>query len=199
MASQFLLLITTLLAAAAAATATAAIPTAADFIKTSCAATSYPTLCIHTLTPYAPTIRTSTRRLAVTALSVSLSTAKSTKSYVSKLQPSKPREAAAVKDCAEEIEDTVDRLTKSIKELKAMAGGRAGGGGAAESFEWHLSNIETWVSAALTDESTCVDGFGGKAMDGEVREVVRGKVERVVHLTSNGLALVNRYADSVRE
>ncbi|CAN1267186.1 Pectinesterase inhibitor 11 [Linum perenne] len=192
MASQFLLLITTLLAAAAAATATAAIPTAADFIKTSCAATSYPTLCIHTLTPYAPTIRTSTRRLAVTALSVSLSTAKSTKSYVSKLQPSKPREAAAVKDCAEEIEDTVDRLTKSIKELKAMAGG--------QSFEWHLSNIETWVSAALTDESTCVDGFGGKAMDGKmVREVVRGKVERVVHLTSNGLALVNRYADSVRE
>ncbi|CAN1180519.1 Pectinesterase inhibitor 11 [Linum perenne] len=197
MASQFLLLITTLLAAAAAATATAAIPTAADFIKTSCAATSYPTLCIHTLTPYAPTIRTSTRRLAVTALSVSLSTAKSTKSYVSKLQPSKPREAAAVKDCAEEIEDTVDRLTKSIKELK-------GGGGAAESFEWHLSNIETWVSAALTDESTCVDGFGDEStcvdgFSGEVREVVRGKVERVVHLTSNGLALVNRYADSVRE
>ncbi|CAN1180520.1 Pectinesterase inhibitor 11 [Linum perenne] len=196
MASQFLLLITTLLAAAAAATATAAIPTAADFIKTSCAATSYPTLCIHTLTPYAPTIRTSTRRLAVTALSVSLSTAKSTKSYVSKLQPSKPREAAAVKDCAEEIEDTVDRLTKSIKELKAMAGG--------QSFEWHLSNIETWVSAALTDESTCVDGFGDEStcvdgFSGEVREVVRGKVERVVHLTSNGLALVNRYADSVRE
>ncbi|CAN1180528.1 Pectinesterase inhibitor 11 [Linum perenne] len=189
MASQFLLLITTLLAAAAAATATAAIPTAADFIKTSCAATSYPTLCIHTLTPYAPTIRTSTRRLAVTALSVSLSTAKSTKSYVSKLQPSKPREAAAVKDCAEEIEDTVDRLTKSIKELKAMAGGRAGG-----AFEMMISDVQTWVSAALTDESTCVDGFSG-----EVREVVRGKVERVVHLTSNGLALVNRYADSVRE
>ncbi|CAN1267192.1 Pectinesterase inhibitor 11 [Linum perenne] len=188
MASQFLLLITTLLAAAAAATATAAIPTAADFIKTSCAATSYPTLCIHTLTPYAPTIRTSTRRLAVTALSVSLSTAKSTKSYVSKLQPSKPREAAAVKDCAEEIEDTVDRLTKSIKELKAMMEDSK------MAFEMMISDVQTWVSAALTDESTCVDGFSG-----EVREVVRGKVERVVHLTSNGLALVNRYADSVRE
>ncbi|CAN1180531.1 Pectinesterase inhibitor 11 [Linum perenne] len=185
MASQFLLLITTLLAAAAAATATAAIPTAADFIKTSCAATSYPTLCIHTLTPYAPTIRTSTRRLAVTALSVSLSTAKSTKSYVSKLQPSKPREAAAVKDCAEEIEDTVDRLTKSIKELKAMAGG--------QSFEWHLSNIETWVSAALTDESTCVDGFGGKAMDGKMKDGIRVRFLKTARVTSNALALINEY------
>ncbi|CAN1754901.1 Pectinesterase inhibitor 11 [Linum perenne] len=184
MASQFLLLITTLLAAAAAATATAAIPTAADFIKTSCAATSYPTLCIHTLTPYAPTIRTSTRRLAVTALSVSLSTAKSTKSYVSKLQPSKPREAAAVKDCAEEIEDTVDRLTKSIN---------AGGGGAAESFEWHLSNIETWVSAALTDESTCVDGFGGKAMDGKMKDGIRVRFLKTARVTSNALALINEY------
>ncbi|CAN1180532.1 Pectinesterase inhibitor 11 [Linum perenne] len=178
MASQFLLLITTLLAAAAAATATAAIPTAADFIKTSCAATSYPTLCIHTLTPYAPTIRTSTRRLAVTALSVSLSTAKSTKSYVSKLQPSKPREAAAVKDCAEEIEDTVDRLTKSIKE---------------QSFEWHLSNIETWVSAALTDESTCVDGFGGKAMDGKMKDGIRVRFLKTARVTSNALALINEY------
>ncbi|CAN1180529.1 Pectinesterase inhibitor 11 [Linum perenne] len=183
MASQFLLLITTLLAAAAAATATAAIPTAADFIKTSCAATSYPTLCIHTLTPYAPTIRTSTRRLAVTALSVSLSTAKSTKSYVSKAGLT-PREAAAMKDCVEEMHDSVDQLRRSIDEMEDSK----------MAFEMMISDVQTWVSAALTDESTCVDGFSG-----EVREVVRGKVERVVHLTSNGLALVNRYADSVRE
>ncbi|CAN1267193.1 Pectinesterase inhibitor 11 [Linum perenne] len=183
MASQFLLLITTLLAAAAAATATAAIPTAADFIKTSCAATSYPTLCIHTLTPYAPTIRTSTRRLAVTALSVSLSTAKSTKSYVSKVGLT-PREAAAMKDCVEEMHDSVDQLRRSIDEMEDSK----------MAFEMMISDVQTWVSAALTDESTCVDGFSG-----EVREVVRGKVERVVHLTSNGLALVNRYADSVRE
>ncbi|CAN1180525.1 Pectinesterase inhibitor 11 [Linum perenne] len=191
MASQFLLLITTLLAAAAAATATAAIPTAADFIKTSCAATSYPTLCIHTLTPYAPTIRTSTRRLAVTALSVSLSTAKSTKSYVSKLQPSKPREAAAVKDCAEEIEDCVEEMHDSVDQLRRSIDEMED---SKMAFEMMISDVQTWVSAALTDESTCVDGFSG-----EVREVVRGKVERVVHLTSNGLALVNRYADSVRE
>ncbi|CAN1180524.1 Pectinesterase inhibitor 10 [Linum perenne] len=195
MASQFLLLITTLLAAAAAATATAAIPTAADFIKTSCAATSYPTLCIHTLTPYAPTIRTSTRRLAVTALSVSLSTAKSTKSSAKSTSAAistlsrahaglTPREAAAMKDCVEEMHDSVDQLRRSIDEMEDSK----------MAFEMMISDVQTWVSAALTDESTCVDGFSG-----EVREVVRGKVERVVHLTSNGLALVNRYADSVRE
>ncbi|CAN0891572.1 21 kDa protein [Linum grandiflorum] len=77
------------------------------------------------------------------------------------------------------------------------------GGAAAEEFQWHLSNIETWVSAALTDENTCVDGFGGKVMDAgksaaAMKEVVRGKVEKIVHLTSNALALVNSYANSLR-
>ncbi|CAN0891580.1 Pectinesterase inhibitor 11 [Linum grandiflorum] len=160
-----------------------------DFIKASCAATTYPALCIHSLTPYAPSIKTSTRRLAVTALTVSLSTAQSTKAYVRKLQPSKPREAAAVKDCAEEIEDTVDRLSRSIKELKAMGKG----GAAAEEFQWHLSNIETWVSAALTDENTCVDGFGGKVMDGEMKDGIRVRFLKTAKVTSNALALINKY------
>ncbi|CAN0891579.1 Pectinesterase inhibitor 11 [Linum grandiflorum] len=149
-----------------------------DFIKASCAATTYPALCIHSLTPYAPSIKTSTRRLAVTALTVSLSTAQSTKAYVRKLQPSKPREAAAVKDCAE-----------SIKELKAMGKG----GAAAEEFQWHLSNIETWVSAALTDENTCVDGFGGKVMDGEMKDGIRVRFLKTAKVTSNALALINKY------
>ncbi|CAN0891576.1 21 kDa protein [Linum grandiflorum] len=160
-----------------------------DFIKASCAATTYPALCIHSLTPYAPSIKTSTRRLAVTALTVSLSTAQSTKAYVRKLQPSKPREAAAVKDCAEEIEDTVDRLSRSIKELKTKPA----------DLEMMISDVQTWVSAALTDEGTCMDGFStaGKSA-AAMKEVVRGKVEKIVHLTSNALALVNSYANSLR-
>ncbi|CAN0891574.1 21 kDa protein [Linum grandiflorum] len=169
-----------------------------DFIKASCAATTYPALCIHSLTPYAPSIKTSTRRLAVTALTVSLSTAQSTKAYVRKLQPSKPREAAAVKDCAEEIEDTVDRLSRSIKELKAIDEFESTETKPAD-LEMMISDVQTWVSAALTDEGTCMDGFStaGKSA-AAMKEVVRGKVEKIVHLTSNALALVNSYANSLR-
>ncbi|KAK4479972.1 hypothetical protein RD792_013026 [Penstemon davidsonii] len=50
------------------------------------------------------------------------------------------------------------------------------------------------VSAALTDEDTCADGFAGKAMNGGVKTAVRQRILNIVHITSNALALVNSYA-----
>ncbi|CAI0547280.1 unnamed protein product [Linum tenue] len=67
--------------------------------------------------------------------------------------------------------------------------------GGAAGFGMMISDVQTWVSAALTDESTCTDGFAGKAMAaGEMRTVVGGKIETIAHLTSNALALINAYA-----
>lgn len=54
--------------------------------------------------------------------------------------------------------------------------------------------METWVSAALTDETTCMDGFAGKGMDGKIKESVRAQVVAVARVTSNALALVNNFA-----
>lgn len=59
-----------------------------------------------------------------------------------------------------------------------------------EAFRWHLSNAETWVSAALTNEDTCLDGFQG--VDGVVKADVRRKISRVARVTSNALSLINR-------
>ncbi|CAN0891575.1 21 kDa protein [Linum grandiflorum] len=162
-----------------------------DFIKASCAATTYPALCIHSLTPYAPSIKTSTRRLAVTALTVSLSTAQST-SKLSRAHGLLPRESAAMKDCIEEMHDSVDQLRRSIDEFESTETKPA-------DLEMMISDVQTWVSAALTDEGTCMDGFStaGKSA-AAMKEVVRGKVEKIVHLTSNALALVNSYANSLR-
>ncbi|CAN1267181.1 21 kDa protein, partial [Linum perenne] len=161
---------------------------ATNFIRTSCTATTYPDLCFTSLSTHAAKIQSSPKLLAATSLHVTLTAAKSTSATISTLSRAHvgltPREAAAMKDCVEEMHDSVDQLRRSIDEMEDSK----------MAFEMMISDVQTWVSAALTDESTCVDGFSG-----EVREVVRGKVERVVHLTSNGLALVNRYADSVRE
>ncbi|GKF88308.1 pectinesterase inhibitor 10-like protein [Tanacetum coccineum] len=45
-----------------------------------------------------------------------------------------------------------------------------------------VSDIQTWVSSAMTDEDTCSEGF---ANDKKMKGVVRGKLVNVVHLTSN--------------
>lgn len=164
---------------------------ATDFIKAECRATRYPALCVQSLSNYSTTIQQSQRQLAQAALSVSLSRAQSAASFVSKLarmKGIKPTEYRAVKDCIQNMGDTVDQLSRSMKELGGMA--RLAG----QDFNWHVSNVQTWVSAALTNENTCLDGFAGAAMDGNVKVAIRRRVLDCAQVTSNALALVNRFA-----
>ncbi|GAV91795.1 PMEI domain-containing protein [Cephalotus follicularis] len=172
-------------------TAVAKQPSSIDFIKSSCRVTRYPALCVQSLSAYASEIKESDRQLAQTALTVSVSRARSAASFVAKMtsvKGIKGREYQAVKDCIENMGDTVDRLGQSVKEVGHM--GRAVG----EGFVWHMNNVKTWVSAALTDEDTCLDGFSGRSMNGNVKTTIRRKITHVAQITSNALALVNRFA-----
>ncbi|XP_047959272.1 21 kDa protein-like [Salvia hispanica] len=165
---------------------------AASFIRSSCKATTYPAVCEKSLSTYASSIKKSPRQLVMTALTVSVDTAESAKSFVAKLtkfRGLKPRERSAIKDCLEEMSDSVDRLSKSVKELKKLGRGKG------PEFTWHMSNLQTWVSAALTDDSTCSDGFAGKALNGRIKNSIRTRMTNVAQLTSNALALCNKFAD----
>lgn len=160
-----------------------------EFIRTSCKATIYPDLCYTSLSTHANDIQTSPKLLANAALSVALATSQTTSAALlrmSKTPGMRPREAGAMRDCLEVLGDTVEELQKSIKEMGETKNKK--------SFGFMMNDIQTWVSAALTDENTCMDGFGGKAMDGKLKTIVRGKIVNVCHLTSNALALINSYA-----
>ncbi|OIV95495.1 hypothetical protein TanjilG_23226 [Lupinus angustifolius] len=162
-----------------------------NFIKSSCSITTYPTLCVQSLSLYATTIQKDPHQLVQTALSVSFNKTQSTKSFVTKclkFKGLKAREYAALHDCVEEISDSVDRLSRSIKELKLC---KVKG----EDFRWHISNVETWVSSALTDESTCGDGFSGNALNGKIKGSIRARMVNVAQVTSNALSLINHYAE----
>lgn len=156
-----------------------------QFIKTSCGATTYPELCFSSLSSYANEIQTSPKVLASTALSVAFTTTCSASETIAKLYKSqglKPKEAAALSDCVEELSDSVDELEKSIEEM-----GNAGG----KSFGLQMNDIQTWVSSSLTDEDTCLDGF---TENGNVKNTVRNQIVYVAQMTSNALALINSYA-----
>lgn len=164
-----------------------------NFIVSSCHATRYPNLCVKCLEAFANKIRGKENRLAQTALAVTLVRVRSTTIYVAKLTKAKRikrREYLAVKDCVENLGDGLGMLAQSMRELKQV--GRSGRG--RDEFLWRLSNVQTWVSAALTDETTCLDGFDGKVMDGVVKSAIRRRVVHVARVTSNALALVNRFA-----
>ncbi|PSS33172.1 hypothetical protein CEY00_Acc03558 [Actinidia chinensis var. chinensis] len=176
---------------AISATGVAGKPSSTEFIRTSCSATTYPTLCITSLSSHASAIQTSPKLLAHTALSVTLDTTQSTSAMMVKLSQShglSPREVAAMQDCVEEVGDSVDQLRKSLGEMNQIKG---------SNFALMMSDIQTWVSAALTDADTCSEGFSGNNMNGNMKNIVRGRIVNIAHLTSNALALINSYASTL--
>ncbi|CAK9171147.1 unnamed protein product [Ilex paraguariensis] len=161
-----------------------------DYIKISCDTTLYPQLCFQYLSPYADKIQTSPKLLANTSLSIALSATRSTSSMIENLSNTSglnPTEKAALLDCVEELSDSVYELQGSMKEMaKADSGG--------SNFKLLMSDIETWTSAALTDDDTCTDGFEGNAMNGQVKTIVLSHVGEIEQLTSIALAFINNYA-----
>lgn len=161
--------------------------TSMEFIKTSCAATSYPTVCYTSLSTHANVIQKSPKLLAHTALSVALSRAKTTSALMvqlSKTHGLKPREVSAMQDCVEEMGESVEQMQRSLSEMSSFR---------EADFRMMISDVQTWVSAALTDEDTCTEGFSEK-MNGNVETAVRENIFKIVQLTSNALALINSYA-----
>ncbi|CAN6716750.1 unnamed protein product [Malus baccata var. baccata] len=58
-----------------------------------------------------------------------------------------------------------------------------------------MSNVQTWMSAMLTDEETCTDVFDD-VEDGPPKTDVSNRVENVKKVTSNALTLVNSVAEN---
>ncbi|XP_009608759.1 pectinesterase inhibitor 3-like [Nicotiana tabacum] len=157
-----------------------------DLVRTSCVHASYPTICIRTLSSYSGSAINTPQDLAQAAVKVSLSRAQKASDFLSALKVQSKREKGALSDCVEQMADSMDELSKTLSELKHLSKGNA--------FKWQMSNLETWVSAALTNEDTCIDGF--KEIDGKLRSDVKRKITNVARVTSNALYLINRLDNS---
>jgi len=165
-----------------------------DYIRSSCGATLYPEICYTSLSRYASAVKQSPSRLARVAIGVSLSRARRLAAYVSNLTRHEDfggdhRATAALHDCLSNMGDAVYEMSGSLKQMRKVGAA----GLSAESFQFQMSNVQTWMSAALTDEETCTDGFEDVA-DGAVKTEVCNRVADAKKFTSNALALVNTFA-----
>ncbi|CAL5328723.1 unnamed protein product [Camellia sinensis] len=158
-----------------------------DLVRSSCVHASYPNICLRTLSSYSGAANTP-RDLAQAAVKVSLSRARKVSAYLTTVRDgvgASKREQAAVRDCVEQVADSVNELGKTLSELQHLRVG---------TFRWQMSNAETWVSAALTNEDTCLDGF--REIDGKVKSDVNRKITNVARVISNALYLINRLDQS---
>lgn len=159
-----------------------------DYTRDACSVTRYPSLCVHSLSPFSGSAKRSPHRWAQAALSVTLDKAEAIGRYVKRFNRTanlKGRVRYALSDCVECFQNTVDQLHSSLGELERLN---------RKLFASQVGNVQTWVSAALTYEDTCLDGLRG-CRGARVR-TLKGKVDNMMKFTSNALALVNRLASA---
>ncbi|KAL5197992.1 hypothetical protein ABZP36_001504 [Zizania latifolia] len=105
-------------------------------------------------------------------------------SYLQRSQRLRMRDYLALSDCLELFGHTLDQLSTAAAELSA-------GNHTAEDS---ITGVQTVLSAAMTNQYTCLDGFAGPSAseDGRVRPYIQGRIYHVAHLVSNSLAMLRR-------
>lgn len=164
------------------------------YLEAQCRTSVYRDLCVKTLLPYMVKGKTipGPQQLAKISLAVCLSKARQTKVYVdmvvNKYNKTKNHgDIQAVKECSRQINNGVNQITLSVKEFQHM------GRDSEENFPLHEDNMQSWVSAALTDIDMCIDGILGGVIGGKEKAILKAKILNVKQLASNSLALLNRY------
>ncbi|KAI4332636.1 hypothetical protein L6164_017528 [Bauhinia variegata] len=158
------------------------------YIKKACNSTTYPKLCYNSLSSYASKIKTNPLRLTMISLSLAQKAAKSALSTITKLSTLKGltyQETEVIADCKENIDDTVYEIKQSLSVMKTF------NGSSYDEYQW--DNIKTWMSSAITDESTCTDEFDEMEVRPSLQKKINSTVVNVATITSNSLSLINNY------
>ncbi|KAJ6820565.1 putative basic proline-rich protein-like [Iris pallida] len=184
MPTFLLLLLLLLLTLTTACSGRHVTPAAADgpsaLVASACSRARFPGPCVRALAHASP--RTPTD-LAVASVAASLSSARSAASALRSAAPSPL--PGPLRDCLQQLSDSADQLERTRAELSRLQrprAARAHGG-------MQLDNACTWVSAALTNEDTCLDAAKGLPA-GPLRDAVTARVRALEKETSNALYFV---------
>ncbi|PPD84634.1 hypothetical protein GOBAR_DD18460 [Gossypium barbadense] len=94
-----------------------------DLVRSSCVHASYPSLCFRTLSSYSGPANTP-RELAQAAVKVSLSRARKVSNYLStSVTGYNKRERVALSDCVEQIDESMEELSKTFRGVEALERG----------------------------------------------------------------------------
>ncbi|XP_051114016.1 pectinesterase-like [Andrographis paniculata] len=167
-------------------------------VRSTCAKTLYPDLCFSTVK--AATAATATeladlknpREVLLTALNYTIYTVERNYFTVKKIAAGRDltkREKAALRDCLEMIDDTLEELRESESELRNF-------GFKNYTIADHKENLMTLLSAAQTNQGSCIDGFSHDDADRKVRKALIAGQNHVFRLVSNILAIIKHLKDS---
>ncbi|KAK6122982.1 hypothetical protein DH2020_043281 [Rehmannia glutinosa] len=148
-----------------------------DSLKTVCAVTRYPDSCFSSISPLNSPPSSNPLRFFNLSLHASTIEVSRLKNLVTE-----PTAETAMKDCAELFDDAASQLGRSAESICVGFGEKV-------LTEMKISDLQTWISAAMTDQETCIDGLEemGSTAVGEFKM----KVQKSQEYMSNTLAILN--------
>ena len=158
-----------------------------DNLRDACSVTRYKDLCVHSLAQFSNTAGRSPSKWARAGVSVTIGEVKNVQAYLTRLKRYgrfRGRNRVALSDCIECFGDALDELHRSLGVLRRLS---------KSTFSTQMGDLNTWISAALTDQDTCLDGFQGQTNKRQIK-LLQNRVQKLSYITSNALALVNKLA-----
>ncbi|KZV32352.1 hypothetical protein F511_03635 [Dorcoceras hygrometricum] len=160
-----------------------------NYTEDACSVTPHRDLCIHSLASFSNEARQNPSKWARAGVSVTIGEAKKVAGSFADMNRTgrgvvaRGRNRIAISDCVDCFQDALDNLHESLDVLRNLS---------VVQFGSQMEDVTTWVSAALTDGDTCLDGFD-QARGRQLTSLLNC-VSKVSYLTSNALALVNKLA-----
>ncbi|KAJ8539343.1 hypothetical protein K7X08_013595 [Anisodus acutangulus] len=164
-------------------------------LKSSCSTTFHQELCYSTIVNNLPNFsKKVTNQKDVIELSLNITTKAVQRNYyaVNKLIKTRKgltqREEIALHDCLETIDETLDELHEAVEDLEKYPDEK--------SLRQHADDLKTLISAAITNQETCLDGFSHDEADKKVRKALLKGQKHVEKLCSNALAMIKNMTDT---
>lgn len=136
-------------------------------LKSSCSSTLYPDLCFSAIStlPDASSKIKSTKDVIDLSLNLSRTSVEQTFRKIKQLSFRRSsftkRETTAIGDCLEVLNGTLDKIKKVVQDLKSYPSLK-------KSIAEHADDLKILLSAAMTDQETCLDGFSHDKADEKV-------------------------------
>ncbi|XP_030474461.2 probable pectinesterase/pectinesterase inhibitor 21 [Syzygium oleosum] len=149
-------------------------------IQAMCQPTDYKEACVKSLETAGPNV-TDPKELIKAGFNVAMKkiSEAAEKSVTLKELAKDPRTSQALENCKELMEYAIDDLQNSFDKLGALDMSKV---------DEFLADLKTWLSASITYQETCLDGFENAT--GDAGEKMRKALNSTAELTSNGLAMV---------
>uniref|UniRef100_A0A7C9E120 pectinesterase n=1 Tax=Opuntia streptacantha TaxID=393608 RepID=A0A7C9E120_OPUST len=159
-------------------------------IQLVCNVTQYPDSCFSTLSAINTQSKPDPEFLFSLSLQAAIRELSKLESFPDSLSSpvSDSRTQSALDDCRSLFADALDRLNQSAAAAK---------GHVASSHGVKISDINTWISAAMTDEETCLDGL--EEVGSSVVDEVKAKVHASKVCLSNSLAILSNIKNLVEK